>query len=461
MAPKDNLIFICQNCGYKSLKWLGRCPDCQQWNTLIEEIERPSASSAALKARSPSYDAKPLPITAVQSRPEPRLTTHLAEFDRALGGGTLPGSVILIAGEPGIGKSTLLLQVARRLCETADSPALYVTGEESLEQIRLRADRLSALHDNLLIYPETNVELIEAEIKRISPCAIVIDSVQTLYCPEFTSAPGSITQIRETAARLLYLAKSLRIPLFFIGHVTKSGIVAGPRVLEHMVDTVLYFEGEQHHAYRILRATKNRFGPTNEVGVFEMTSDGLCELQNPSEVFLKERPLNSPGSVVTSSMEGTRPILVEIQSLTAYNGGFGAPRRSASGIDYRRLTLLLAVLEKHIGLKFYDQDVFLNVTGGIKIDEPAADLAIIVAVVSSFRNLPVDPDMIVLGEVGLAGEIRTIRHLDKRINEAARVGFSKCLLAETNLSRLNLPRSIKILTARRIREALDIVGLSL
>jgi DNA repair protein RadA/Sms len=461
MPQKDSLIFVCQNCGYKSLKWVGRCPDCRQWNTMVEEIERRASSSLADKARSPSSDAKPISITSVQSRAEGRLTTHLAEFDRTLGGGTLPGSVILIAGEPGIGKSTLLLQVAHHLCEAAGSRALYVTGEESLEQIRLRAERLAALNDNLFIYPETNVEEIEAEIKRLTPCAIVIDSIQTLYCPEFTSAPGSITQIRETAARLLYLAKSLRIPLFFIGHVTKSGMVAGPRVLEHMVDTVLYFEGEQHHAYRVLRATKNRFGSTNEVGVFEMTSEGLRELKNPSEAFLQERPLNSPGSVVTSTIEGTRPILVEIQSLTAYNGGFGAPRRSASGIDHRRLTLLLAVLEKHIGLKLYDQDVFLNVTGGIRIEEPAADLAIVVSVVSSFRNLSIDPDMIILGEVGLAGEVRSIRHLDKRISEAARVGFSKCLLAKTDLARLNLPRSIQIHTAQRVRDALDIVGLSL
>ena len=454
---KKKTRFVCQSCGYSSLKWEGKCSQCGEWNTLVEEI----ISNTRRESEPPGFNINqrtPIPITKISHTSDQRIITGISEFDRILGGGIFPGSVILIGGEPGIGKSTLLLQVFGNVARHEKTPTLYISGEESPEQVRFRAERLGMLDDNLLVVSETNVEDILRYISDIQPRIVVVDSIQTLYSPLLLSAPGSIGQLRECAAKILYLAKNSNIPVFFIGHVTKTGIVAGPRVLEHMVDTVLYFEGEGNHSFRILRAVKNRFGSTNEIGVFEMTERGLIEVGNPSEIFLSHRYENTSGSIVSSTLEGSRPLLVEIQALTIFSGGFGAPRRSTSGVDQRRLALLIAVLEKRAGLRFFDQDVFVNVAGGIKIDEPAIDLALVLAVVSSFKNIPIEPDIVVIGEVGLGGEIRTVGNLEKRLKEAIRLGFKSCLTAPTK----QLPKPIKedmnVIFVKSIKQAIDFIS---
>lgn len=457
---KKKVVFVCQNCGQSSPRWAGKCAACGEWNSMVEEVQAPERSKSGRALSRESSATRPIPIDALPKTPEKRMLTHIGEFDRMIGNGIVPGSVCLIGGEPGIGKSTLLLQVGHQLCLEDKQAVLYVTGEESAEQLRLRGERLEALHEQLYVLAETNTDLIMEHISALRPKATIVDSVQTIYLPELESAPGSVSQIRESAARLLYLAKAERMPLFFIGHVTKTGVVAGPRVLEHMVDTVLYFEGARHHPYRILRAVKNRFGSTNEIGIFEMTAAGLKEVKNPSEIFLQERPPETPGSVVSSAMEGTRPLLVEIQALTSFNGGFGIARRSTSGVDHRRVALLMAVLEKRVGLRLVDQDVFVNIAGGIRVDEPAIDLAIVLATVSSFRNKAVDPRLIAIGEVGLAGEIRSVGHLDRRIHEATRLGFTKCLVAKSSTTKRLKAANVDFILARSVTEALDMLGFS-
>ncbi len=485
-------IYRCQECGAASPRWAGKCPGCGQWNTLVEERapakeegRRPGGGAGAGrggkgaaggaggagadgKRRAAALtEARALirPITEIDATRHPRLHTGIKEFDRLLGGGIVPGSVCLVGGEPGIGKSTLLLQAAHRLAAAGAGRVLYVSGEESAEQVRLRADRLGCLDANLLILPETDAEVIEGALGEEGLCMAVVDSVQTLYDPQFESAPGSVAQLRECAARLFYRAKALRLPLFLIGHVTKAGTVAGPRLLEHIVDAVLYFEGERSYNFRLLRAVKNRYGSTDELGVFTMTNEGLAEVENPSEVFLRERPAHAPGSVIAATMEGTRPLLVEVQALTSPNGGFGAPRRVANGLDPRRLALLLAVLEKRAGMRLGDQDVFASLAGGLRVEEPAVDLAIVCAVASSLRTVSVPEDMVIVGEVGLSGEIRTVSHLERRLSEARRLGFRQALVSDrTRLprgmsERSSAPDSITILRADTINKALDLLML--
>ena len=457
---KSKTSFLCDSCGYVSPKWQGKCPACGEWNSFRKFTEAPKSENRAGSASSEFTSSSPVPVTSIPPEAEIRMHTRIAEFDRILGGGVVPGSVTLIGGEPGIGKSTLMLQILHSLSSRMNLKTLYVTGEESMAQIRMRAERLGALSDNLHILVETQVDRVVSRIREMKPSVAIIDSIQTQYAPEGPSVPGSVSQLRECAMRLLYQAKAMTIPVFFIGHVTKAGTVAGPRILEHMVDTVLYFEGERHHTYRILRAVKNRFGSTNEIGIFEMGRKGLQEVKNPSACFLEERPVDGIGSVVGAMLEGTRPLLIEIQALTSYNGGFGAARRTTSGFDTKRLALLLAVLEKRLGLILVEQDVFVNAAGGIRIDEPAADLAAIVAVVSSFRNLSVDNDLLVIGEVGLSGEIRSVTHFDRRIKEGERLGFKRCLTARSHLKGDHLPKGIEIMPASNITEAFDLLGMA-
>lgn len=450
---------MCTECGDVFPRWEGKCGSCGQWNTLVEEKfsgEKKGSGGAGRKAlfRGGAVGlqaAKPIPINQVNMLAETRHHTGIGEFDRIVGGGIVSGSVSLIGGEPGIGKSTLLLQVALAMA-TAEKPSLYVTGEESLEQMRLRAGRMGAVSEHLLCLSETQVEAVGSQIEAIKPSCVIMDSIQTAWTEESASAPGTVSQVRDSAAFLITMCKHLHVPLFLVGHVTKSGEVAGPRVLEHMVDTVLYFEGDRHHNFRILRAVKNRFGSTNEIGIFEMGREGLIEVENPSELFLQERPEGASGSVVVPTMEGTRPLMVEIQALTAPNGGFGAARRSANGMDPRRLALLIAVLEKRIGLRLFDQDVYINIAGGVRVEEPAADLAALCAIVSSFKSAAIDPQTVVLGEVGLAGEIRSLSHLEKRLVEARRLGFTRAVTAP--LQKFRAPAGMKVFGVRNVAEAL-------
>jgi len=469
---KSKTVYRCQECGGTTPRWEGKCPNCDAWNSIVEErvVEQPKRG-----ARSPGHvrsasgrrgglgDPSPAgarlrPITEIDARRLPRLQTGIAEFDRLLGGGIVPGSVALVGGEPGIGKSTLLLQVGHRLAAAGKGKVLYVTGEESSEQTRMRADRLGCLHDNLLVLPETDVEVIEGTLGEEGLCFAVVDSVQTLYDTELESAPGSIAQLRECAARLFYRAKAQPLPLFLIGHVTKSGAVAGPRLLEHIVDAVLYFEGERHHSYRLLRAVKNRFGSTDELALFSMTGEGLVEVSNPSEVLLRERPAHAPGSVIAATIEGTRPLLVEVQALASSSGGFGAPRRVSNGLDPRRLALLLAVLEKRVGMRLVDQDVFVSLAGGLRVDDPAIDLAVLCAVASSLRGIAVAQDMVIVGEVGLSGEIRSVSQMERRLAEAKRLGFTQALVGER--ARLDGAKRLGIALHRapHVAKALDCLG---
>lgn len=423
---KQRTQYVCQACGASTPRWSGRCESCGEWNTLVEEmIAQESKGRGARRAET----AKVVPITNVEAESDVRLMTGIRELDRVLGGGIVPGSVTLLGGDPGIGKSTLMMQVC---ASKNDRPVLYVSGEESLRQIRLRAERLHALSDQFFVLAETNLDAVLNAIQQIQPRLVVIDSIQTMYRPELENAPGTISQVRESAALLLHAAKSSNIPVFLIGHVTKDGVIAGPRVLEHMVDTVLQFEGDHHHAYRIVRGMKNRFGSTNEIGIFEMREGGLREVENPSEVFLSERSRGGSGSCVCASLEGTRAVLVEVQALVTPSN-FGMPQRSVTGLDGKRLSMLLAVLEKRYGLRTGQYDVFANVAGGIRVDEPAVDLAVATAIVSSARDAAIHPFTAVVGEIGLGGEVRTVSNPEKRITEAEKLGFQAIVLPKGNL----------------------------
>lgn len=450
---KTKTTFSCQACGYQAPRWLGRCPDCSGWNTFKEERVVSPQKGRPLAGNVTA--ATPVPITDIEIVGEPRSSTGLAEFDRVLGGGIVPGSVILIGGDPGIGKTTLLLQALPRLAGTSDQ-VLYVSGEESTRQIKMRCERLGIVDKALLILGETSLEQILRAIQDVKPVAVVVDSIQTVYTEQITSAPGSISQVQEVAGQLMWFAKRSNVPVFIIGHVTKEGAIAGPRLLEHIVDTVLYFEGDKSHSYRILRAVKNRFGSTNEIGVFEMKEGGLEEVGNPSELFLAERPQRSTGSVVVSSLEGTRPILVELQALVSQTS-YAMPKRMTNGVELNRLTLLLAVMEKRLGLHLSGQDVYVNVVGGIHIDEPAIDLGIVAAVTSSLRETPIDFTTLVMGEVGLGGEVRAISQAEVRIREAAKMGFKRCLLPDRNVAKLEPVAGIELIGIHEVGDALDVV----
>jgi len=456
---KAKTIYACQECGAQSQKWLGRCPECQAWNSLVEESSVPAGAGAGAAAASAgaryslAASGGPRLYEDIDTVVSTRLTTGIDEFDRVLGGGVVPGSLVLIGGEPGIGKSTLLLQAAAHFAHTT-GPVLYSSGEESEHQIKSRGERLGVERAPLYLLAETCLERIIEEIGRLRPALIVVDSIQTVFSLKFQSAPGSVGQVRESATQLLFAAKGQNIPTFLVGHVTKDGNLAGPKVLEHIVDTVLYFEGEKHHSHRIVRAVKNRFGAVSEMGVFEMTGKGLKAVPNPSALFLAERPANVPGSAVLCCMEGSRPLLVEVQALVS-STSYGNARRMASGIDQNRLSLLLAVLEKRAGLNLLGEDVFINVAGGMTVDEPAADLAVVGAVASSLRNRPIRPGTAVFGEVGLAGEIRGTTQASLRLREAAQMGFTRIVVPEGNVSRDEAPAGCEIVTVRNVGEALD------
>ena len=452
---RTKTVFSCQNCGYQSPKWIGRCPDCNSWNSFVEEDY--AAVSPKPKERVALYKEEPVLLKEVEIKEEARLKTDIQELDRVLGGGIVEGSVVLIGGDPGIGKSTIALQVSNQLTKQG-ATVLYVSGEESVLQTKLRAKRLgSPGSGNLYIVNQTDLSFIVEHINKIKPEVVIIDSIQVIFEPSLSSSPGSVSQVRECAGILTQLAKTTGTSIFIIGHVTKEGTLAGPRVLEHIVDTVLYFEGERFSVYRILRAVKNRFGSTNEIGVFEMTSGGLSEVKNPSEIFLSERPKDVSGSVVVSIMEGTRPLLVEIQSLVS-RSSFGYARRRAQGFDYNRLALLVAVLEKRMGLALEAEDIFVNVAGGIKIEDPGADLAVAVAVSSAFREQPVLAETVVIGEIGLAGEVRSIAQAPLRINEAAKLGFKHCVLPKNNYKNLKFDKEpLELIPVSTLKEALDIV----
>ena len=435
MAKGKKTVFFCQNCGHEESKWLGQCPACKEWNTFVEEkvtVSRGSTSAASEAGKERA--SKVVTLSSVSVEEDERIRTGIAELDRVLGGGIVQGSLVLVGGDPGIGKSTLLLQVCQRLSD-AGKNVLYISGEESLKQIKLRADRMGRFSDSLYLLCETNLDLIRQTIERQKPDVVVIDSIQTMYNEEVGSAPGSVSQVRESTNVLMQLAKGMNISIFIVGHVTKEGTVAGPRVLEHMVDTVLYFEGDRHASYRILRGVKNRFGSTNEIGVFEMRKEGLVEVENPSEFMLSGRPEHASGSVVACAMEGTRPILMEIQALVC-RSNFGMPRRTAAGLDYNRVNLLMAVLEKRAGLPLSNYDAYVNIVGGIRMNEPATDLGIVMAIASSYKNRPVPEDAIVFGEVGLSGEVRAVTMPEQRVAEARKLGFKTCIIPEVSLKAL-------------------------
>jgi DNA repair protein RadA/Sms len=449
---KAKTHFVCQSCGYQVPKWLGRCPGCQEWNTFVEErmVEEKVPERDFLSFES---EAVPMPITEIVPEERGRLRTGIGEFDRVLGGGIVFGSVILVGGDPGIGKSTLLLQMMNCLASKG-SKILYISGEESLQQTKMRAERLGISSDQLFVISETSLEKILQDIQALRPSAVVVDSIQTIYSSDLPSTPGSITQVREASSRLLYLAKHLSIPIFLIGHVTKEGFIAGPKVLEHMVDTVLYIEGEANFSFRILRAVKNRFGSTNEIGVFEMKDSGLEEVLSPSEFFLSERTQTTSGSVVMASIEGSRPILVELQALVVPTH-FGVPRRTAQGVDANRVSLLVAVMEKRLGIHLLNQDIFLNIAGGIRVEEPGADLGVIASIASSFKNHLIGSDIVVFGEVGLGGEVRGISQSEVRVKEAARLGFKRCLLPKQNREKIRGAKGIELIGVRAIQEAME------
>ena len=442
--------YVCQSCGYVSPRWVGKCPNCNEWNTFVEEA--PSPLKASRKPAGAASHMDPVPMDQLESDDVPRVKTNIEEFDRVLGGGLVPGSLILLGGDPGIGKSTLMMQMALKL---EAQVVLYISGEESVRQIKLRAERLEAKDKSgILLLAETNLDLILDVIERGTPDLIIVDSIQTMYRPGLESAPGSVSQVRESTALLLRLAKTRGIPVFVIGHVTKEGVIAGPRVIEHMVDTVLQFEGEAHYAYRILRALKNRYGSTNEIGIFEMHENGLREVKNPSEAFLSERRYGTSGSTVVSSIEGSRPILIEVQALVTPTS-YGMPQRNTTGFDYRRLSLLLAVLEKRVGLRLGSQDVFVNIAGGVKIDEPAVDLGIATSITSSLRDIPVDSSSVAVGEIGLGGEIRTVGHVEKRVQEATKLGFKRVIIPHNNLKGLKGQEGIEIVGVHTVNEAME------
>lgn len=431
---------------------MGKCPDCGEWQSFVEEIQSGKSGRRGRRILSASQP-KPVPIDAIELEPEDRLLTGIREFDRVLGGGLVSGTLVLIGGDPGIGKSTLMLQALCGLAENGRK-VLYVSGEESVRQMRMRSQRLSTISSGLMVVSENDMESILLMAESVQPDVMVIDSIQTMYSPELTSAPGSVTQVRESAMQLMLMAKKTGTPIFLVGHVTKDGAIAGPRLLEHMVDTVLYFEGDRNHVFRILRAVKNRFGSTNEIGVFEMNETGLNEVANPSALFLSERPENAPGSVVTASMEGTRPILVELQAL-ASSTSFGNPRRTILGIDQNRVALLVAVMEKKLGLHLMGHDIFMNVAGGVKIDEPAVDMGIVSAIASSFLDRPIHKGTLIFGEVGLTGEIRGIGHVEIRVAEAKKMGFDRCLVPQSNLKRMTKIKGIELIGVKTVSEAIE------
>ncbi len=448
---KTRTQWVCQQCGFVSAKAYGRCPDCGEWDSMVETIETRASAASSLASLAPR--TSPQKISEVVTEGFQRISVPMPELTRVLGGGIVPGSLVLIGGEPGIGKSTLLLQMAATLAQSTGT-VLYVSGEESVQQMKMRAERLGLKPDALYLLTETNLDEIVAHIEKLQPKLVVVDSIQTVYLEELNSAAGSISQVRESAARLMRLAKATNVAIFVVGHVTKAGAIAGPRVLEHIVDTVLYLEGERFHAYRLLRSVKNRFGATSEVGVFEMTPEGMIEVDNPSRAFLAERSPQAAGNAIAVTMEGTRPLLVEIQALTS-STAFALPRRTANGFDMGRLLLLTAVLTQRVGLKMSNQDIFVNVIGGLKITEPAADLTVALAIASSFRDRPTAADWVVIGEVGLSGELRTISQAARRLNEAARLGFKRALVPQT-LLRKDTPDGIELIGARTLAQALDI-----
>lgn len=450
---KAKTIFVCNECGYESAKWMGKCPACNSWNTFFEEKLSTKVESGK---REKKIQEAPKPLNSFVGQDAQRTSTGYAELDRVLGGGLVKGSLVLVGGEPGIGKSTLILQLCDKV--KGEGKVLYVSGEESAEQIKLRADRLNIKNDDILFLGETDIDIIDQNIEELNPKLVIIDSMQTMYSEDISSAPGSVSQVREITSRIMKICKSRKITTIIIGHVTKDGNIAGPRVLEHMVDTVLYIEGERYFSYRMIRGVKNRFGSTNEVGMFEMQEKGMVEITNPSSILISEREDNPSGSVVVATVEGTRPLLVELQALVTQSV-FGLPRRTANGIDYNRLTLLVAVMEKKAGFMLENQDVYLNVVGGLKVNEPALDLGIILATASSFKNVSIPKGVIALGEVGLTGEVRTINMMEKRLKEAERLGFKKCIIPENNKKLLKESYKLDIIGVKNINEAMKAIGL--
>ena len=452
---KKVTVYFCQSCGHESSKWMGQCPGCREWNTLVEETVEKKSVGKVKVVTAEKDELRPTRISEINMHSRERMKTGFQELDRVLGGGIVPGSLVLVGGDPGIGKSTLLLQVCRNLADISE--ILYISGEESLQQIKMRAQRIGEFSERLQLFCDTSLERIEQVVERVKPQAVVIDSIQTMYSEEVGSAPGSVSQVRETTARLLQLAKGMEVTIFIVGHVTKEGVVAGPRVLEHMVDTVLYFEGDRHASYRILRGVKNRFGSTNEIGVFEMREEGLMEVENPSEFMLNGKPQGASGSIVACSMEGTRPILLEIQALVCHSN-FGIPRRTAAGTDLNRVNLLMAVLEKRGGLSLSACDAYVNITGGIRMSEPAIDLGIVMALASSFRDKAIDEKMICFGEVGLSGEVRAVNMAQQRVSEAKKLGFTTCILPKVSMPGLTDTSGIKMIGVENIREAIGCIG---
>ena len=456
MAKGKKSIFFCQNCGHEESKWLGQCPMCKEWNTFVEEkVSVTRGSTAAVQQVRDAKDAKVVTLSSITTDDDERMQTGILELDRVLGGGIVPGSLVLVGGDPGIGKSTLLLQVCQKL-SGQNRKILYISGEESLKQIKLRANRMGTFSERLFLLCETNLGIIRHVIEEQHPDMVVIDSIQTMYNEEVASAPGSVSQVRESTNVFMQLAKGLNISIFIVGHVTKEGTVAGPRVLEHMVDTVLYFEGDRHASYRILRGVKNRFGSTNEIGVFEMQKGGLVEVENPSEYMLSGKPENASGSVVACAMEGTRPMLMEIQALVCKTN-FGMPRRTAAGLDYNRVNLLMAVLEKRMGMPLSTYDAYVNIAGGIRLNEPAADLGIVMAIASSYKNRPIDEDTIVFGEVGLSGEVRAVTMPEQRVSEAKKLGFKRCIVPVVSMKTIGKIEGIEILGVENVNQAMNLV----
>ena len=451
MAKAKKSVYFCQNCGHEESKWLGQCPMCKEWNTFAEE----KVVSIKGQKSSGEKQVQAVTLSSVTTDEDERMKTELVELDRELGGGIVPGSLVLVGGDPGIGKSTLLLQVCQKL-SAMNKKVLYISGEESLKQIKLRANRMGEFSENLYLLCETSLNLIQTAIEREKPDVVVIDSIQTMYNEEIGSAPGSVSQVRESTNVFMQLAKGMNIAIFIVGHVTKEGTVAGPRVLEHMVDTVLYFEGDRHASYRILRGVKNRFGSTNEIGVFEMRKEGLVEVENPSEFMLSGKPENASGSVVACAMEGTRPMLMEIQALVC-KSNFGMPRRTAAGIDYNRVNLLMAVLEKRVGLPLSGYDAYVNIAGGIRMNEPAVDLGIIMAVASSYKNRPVSEDTIVFGEVGLSGEVRAVTMPEQRVVEAKKLGFKVCVVPEVSLKSIGKVEGIEVIGVKSVNQTMNLL----
>ena len=452
---KMTTVFYCQSCGHESSKWMGQCPACREWNTFVEEKISTKAGGSSATGRRLSEEGKPVALSEIVLQDEERMSTHMEELNRVLGGGLVPGSLTLVGGDPGIGKSTLLLQMCRHMAGDQHK-VLYISGEESLKQIKLRANRIGTFNENLLLFCETNLTVIEETIRRIKPDITIIDSIQTVYQEEISAAPGSVSQVREATNLFLQLAKGMGSSIFIVGHVTKEGTVAGPRVLEHMVDTVLYFEGDRHASYRILRGVKNRFGSTNEIGVFEMQQEGLVEVENPSEFMLSGKPENASGSIVSCSMEGTRPILFEIQALVC-RSNFGFPRRQAIGTDFNRVNLLMAVLEKRVGLQMSDCDAYVNLAGGLRITEPSIDLGIAMSVASSFKNRPIDDKMAAFGEIGLSGEVRAVSMIEQRIQEAAKLGFGTCVIPEVCRKQLKPMKNVKVIGVSSVQDAIELI----